>query len=233
VAGLLCLSTGLANAYFENYPPYKFGQNPPAMIKTNLLVDYDHGDYKSNDGKVIARLVETSDIFYFILSVNGVALQENKERSTPFAYAVYEGDLDSNGLKDYIVFSSNRGCGLASQLAIVDLYLSRADGRYDRVNYEVLGGGIEDFTDLNNDGSCEVILGDMYGGKGHNYFVYSIYNIKNGKLLNANSEFKGFPKFIWYTNKKNDKDTKHLTAEERQQFIHKMDSSMTYSIVRE
>ncbi len=232
---LVCMLLGdisIAQAYFENYPPFRFNQKPPVSFKTNLLVDYDHPDYKSSDGKVVARLNETSDTFDFLLKVNGVILQEKKERSTPFAYAVYEGDLDKNGISDFIVFSSERGCGLASQISIVDIYLGKADGGYDCVHYEPLGGGIEDFIDYNKDGRSEVLISDMYGGDKHNYFAYSVYKIKDGKLINANSEIKGFPKFIWYTEKNNDKDTKHLTADEKSQFIKKIDSLIKYTEIK-
>jgi len=226
------LNISVAHAYFEDYPPFKFGQKPPATIKTNLLVDYDHPDYKSSDGKVVARLAETPDTFDFQLKVDGVILQEKKERETPFAYAVYEADLDKNGLRDYIIFSSERGCGLASQISIVDLYLGKADGGYDCIHYETFGAGIEDFVDYNKDGHAKVFIIDMYGGDKHNYFAYSVYKIQDGKLINANAETKGFPKFIWYTEKKNDKNTKHLTIDEKKQFIQKMDSQIKYSVFK-
>jgi hypothetical protein len=232
LVGLFCFNASLASAYFENYPPFRFSQKPPVSFKTNLLVDYDHPEYKSNDGKIIAKLNETSDTFDFLLKVGGVVLQEKKERSTPFAYAVYEGDLDKNNISDFIVFSSERGCGLASQISIVDIYLGKVNGGYDCVHYESLGGGIEDFIDYNKDGLAEILVSDMYGGDKHNYFVYSIYKINNGKLLNANNSIKGFPKFIWYTENKNDKDTKHLSSDEKMSFIKKMDSQIKYSVLK-
>ncbi len=229
---LLLSNISPAQAYFENYPPFRFSQNPPVSFKTNLLVDYDHPEYKSNDGKVIAKLNETSDTFDFLLKVGGVVLQEKKEKSTPLAYAVYEGDLDKNNISDFIVFSSERGCGLASQLSIVDIYLAKADGGYDCVHYESLGGGIEDFIDYNKDGSSEVLISDMYGGDKHNYFAYSVFKIEDGRLVNANHDIKGFPKFIWYTEKKNDKDTKHLTNDEKAQFIKKINSQIKYTEIK-
>ena len=62
----------------------------------------------------------------------------------------------------------------------------------------------------------------------HPYITYSIYEFKDNKLLNADKKFKGFPKFVWYTPKANDKDTKKLKKKERSSHIAKKNSSIQY-----
>lgn len=230
LAGIICIC-GSAHAYLEDYPPFKFLESLPKHIKAELLVDYDNPEYRSKDGQITARLKESPDSFEFILTADGTTVTKLLERETPFPYAAYRADLDNNGLNDFIVFSSDRGNGLASQLVIADLYLQKPDGSYQNINYEGLGAGIEDFVDLNQDFKAEVIIMDMYGGKKHNYFSYSVYEIKDGRLVNADNKFKGFPKFIWYTNKKNDKDTTHLEADEKASHIKKVESEIKYRLV--
>jgi len=220
-----------AFGYFENYPPFKFSETPPRHVNAELLVDNEKPDYKSKDSSIIARLKETSDNFDFILKEGYIVLASLKEKITPFPYAVYRVDLDKNGLMDFIVFSSNRGCGLASQLVVVDIFLKKDDKTYQNINYEGFGSGLEDFVDLDQDGKYEIIIMDMYSSEKHNYFSYNIYELKNSKLINANSKFKKFPKFIWYTEDKNDKDTTHLTLEEKTKHIVKVDSKIQYKIV--
>ncbi|MEK6564212.1 MAG: hypothetical protein AABZ65_04195 [Candidatus Omnitrophota bacterium] len=222
---------GSAHAYLEDYPPFKFSESFPKHVKAELLVDYDNSEYRSKDGQVTARLKESPDSFEFILTADGTTVTKLLEREAPFPYASYRVDLDNNGLNDFIVFYSNRGNGLASQLVVADLYLQKPDGSYQSINYEGLGAGIEDFIDLDQDSKAEVIIMDMHGGKEHNYFSYSVYEIKDGKLVNADNKFKGFPKFIWYTNKKNDKDTTHLEADEKASHIKKVDSEIRYRLV--
>ena len=227
---VLCF-TVRAYAYFENYPPFKFSENAPEHIQAELLVDYDKPDYRAKDSKITAHLNETSDSFDFILKDGDLILASLQERATPFPYAVYRADLDNNGLDDLIVFSSNRGNGLAAHLVVTDLYLKNIDGTYQNINYEGLGTEIEDFVDMNKDGKTEIIIMDMYGGEKHNYFSYSVYDIKNARLVNVDGKFKGFPKFIWFTDKKNDKNTTHLTQNEKAAHIRKVETGFKYQKV--
>jgi len=80
--------------------------------------------------------------------------------------------------------------------------------------------GVDDFVDMDKDGKSEIItLGFVRGadkkGKEHNYWGYNIYELVDDKMVNANEKYDGFPKYVWYPDKDNDKDTSHLSQEDR------------------
>lgn len=215
-------------AYFDNYPPYSFKKGPPSHLEAKSLVDFDKSRYKSRDGKIIARLKEKADSFDFLLKDGKLLLARIRDDSVPLPNSVYHVDLDGNGLKDFIIFYNYRGNGLGAQKDRVEIYLKKKQGVYQKISYDTYSSGLEDFVDLDKDGKFRVIITDFYSGDKHNYFTYNIYKFAGYKLVNADDAFKGFPKFIWITYKKNDKDTAHLTQEERSSFAEKKNNSIQY-----
>lgn len=228
---LFCLLYSNVFAYFDNYPPYSFSKGAFAHLDTKSLVDFDKSKYKSKDGKIVARLKEKAESFDFFLKDGKLFLARIKEDSLPLPNSVYQADLDGNGLKDFIILYNYRGSGLASQKDRVELFLKEKQATYQKISYDTYSSGLEDFVDLNKDGKYEVIITDFYSGSNHNYFTYNIYKIIDYKLVNADAEFKGFPKFVWITHKRNDKDTVHLTNEEKLSLTEKKNSSIQYEEV--
>lgn len=203
-------------AYFDNYPPYKFKDALPLKhLEAKLLVGPDKIKYKSKDGSIYVRLKEVSSGFNFILRDGKTTLLALDEDTPPLPSAVYQADIDKNGEKDYIVFCNYRGTGIAAQKDKVIIFLRMQDGNFNKISYDTYSGGLEDFVDLDRDGIYEVIITGFYDAVKHNYFSYNIYEFKDYDLVNADGKFRGFPKFIWITNNKNDKDTLHLSVEER------------------
>ncbi len=215
---LLSLSfTGRCEAYFEDYPPYWFKDGAPAHLKAEVILDSDHREYKSSDNQFTGKVREENFQTYDLLLKDGEVIIVNiKKGNLPVPNVVYRGDMNGDGEKDVIVLSSYRGNGLAANFDRVDIYLKGIKGRYHKVSYDTMSAGTEDFVDLNKDGACEVIVTGFYGGKKHNYFTYSIYAFKGESLLNVDARFNGYPKFVQYTQKSNDKDTTHLSERERE-----------------
>lgn len=222
---------GSVYAYLENYPPHGFKDPPPRHLQLEPLVDFDHRDYTSKDGKVVARLSETSDNLDFSLTVNGTTLVQMKERATPMPYAVYQADLNGDGLSDYIALYNYRGNGLAAMNDQVDIFLTKKDGTFQKITFESMSAGLEDFADLDGDGKHEIIVTGFYGGAKHNYFTYDVYQIEGYGLVNANAKFKKFNKVIWFSNRPNDKDTTHLTAKERAEITATKDRSVKLAVI--
>lgn len=230
---LLFFCVPVVSAYFENYPPYKFKNGPFKHLEAQELVSFDKSDYKSKDGKVVAKLTDSGDDAYeFILKVGTTILADKKDDQVPLPYAVYMADLDKNGLQDFILISNYRGVGLGAFNDKVDIYLKKADLSYQQVTYDTMSADLGDFIDLNKDGKYEVIITDMYSGDKHNYFTYDIYEIEDYELVNANVKFKGFPKFVWITDNPNDKDTVHLTKELRAARTKEKNASIKYADIK-
>ena len=204
---LFSSSSGATYAYLENHPPYKFKDGAPKHLEVQPLKDL-----AKTESKYIA---------------------DKKNNQTVFLEEVYRVDLDGNGSDDFIVFSSYRGCGLAGYKYEVEILLKKGDNSYQKISYDTMANNpIEEFVDLDKDGKYEVIITDLYYGDKHNYFTYNIYEFKDYKLVNADVKFGGFPKFVWITNKPNDKDTAHLTKEQRMALTHEKDNSIKYAEIK-
>jgi hypothetical protein len=214
-------------AYHQNYPPYAFKDGPPAHLQAENLLK-GRTIYRSEDRNVIAgyNADEANGVNVFRVRIGG-QIRLERDLSSIAIPALHRVDLDKNGQDDYIAISWGGGAGLGALVQLVDLFLGRNDGQFDVVSFESFAGGLEDFVDLDGDGRYEVLVTAVYWGKQHNYFVYCVYQIKDGQLVNANARFKGFPKFVWYTHKRNDQDTAHLTPAERNQFVKEMDSKVS------
>lgn len=232
VFSVLFLICTPAFAYLKNYPPHKFKDGIPKHLQVKALVDINKAEYKSKDGDVSVKLKERPNAFDFILKQGNLVLAKIKEKEMPVPYAVYWADLDNNGLKDFMVFYNYKGTDLEGFRDRVDIFLKVNKKTYQRISYDTMSAGLEDFVDLNKDGKYEVVITDLYKKKKHNYFTYNIYEFKNYKLVNANANFKGFPKFIWMTYKSNDKDTAHLTKEEREKYVAGINNSIEYQEIK-
>lgn len=219
-------------AYFENYPPFKLNSKKPASLEGQLIVDFSKNRYLSDDKRIKVERIQTKDNFSFLLAEDGLILDKIEGWKMPLPFKVYRLDFDKNGLKDYIVFSSYMGNGLAANNDRVDLYLKKEKGVFQKISYDIMASGLEDFVDLDNDNIPEIIIGDFYSGDKHNYFTYSIYKLNDYRLTNVDSQFDNFPKFIWFTNKPNDKNTTHLTNAEKQKDIKRKNESIKYTLIK-
>jgi hypothetical protein len=141
----------------------------------------------------------------------------------------YKADIDKNGFDDYIVISNDVGNGLlAFAFGKTYIFLGKPDGNYQTIYFDSAYPSEKDFIDIDKDGRSAIIIGGYENIGEHAYWTYNIYEIKNYKLVNANAKFEGFPKLIWFTDKPNDKDTGHLTQEEKGKYISKADSEIKY-----
>lgn len=177
--------------------------------------EFRQGSYKH----VNAKELKDEEIPLFI--------KKNSDLSVP--HKILKADINGNNLDDFIVFLL---VGASPLITDVDIYLQKPEGSYQKISiYEDAGAGIEDFVDLNQDGKCEVIITNLYHGSKHNYLTYSVYEFKGYKLVNADKNFKGFPKFVWMTYKPNDKDTIHLSDKEKLRHIEEKNQSIQNELV--
>jgi len=202
--GLMLWTASISFAYMDNYPPYKFKDGSPKHLEAENLVGSDKAEYKSRDGQIIAKLKDTEDSPYFILQEGNTVLVRINKKELPFPYAVYRADLDGNGLNDFIIFYWEGGAGLGANQDKVEVFLKKKTGSYQRIVYETLSAGIEDFIGPDKEGKYKIIITGFYQGDKHNYFTYDLYQFEDFRLINANAKVKGFPRFVEYTCKNND-----------------------------
>lgn len=186
-------------AYYENWPPYTFNQGPYKSLNTKPLDDKDIPSFVWDN----SNLEQDGDLRF---------------------YTVYKFDLQGNSLDDYIV-EHTAPSPLTNS---VDIFLKKRKDGFQEISYSSVAVGPEDIVDLNKNGQYEVIIGSLYECRRHNYIEYSVYQITGYKLINVDNMFNGFPKFVQMNKKSNDKDTVHLTWQERKNFIKEKNIDIRY-----
>lgn len=209
-----------AEAYMEEYPPFPFkSKKLPPHLKAEKLIEFRGETTIKAEGLQV-------ELFPLLEGGNKLRIKDSEgiifetdEGVTPFVFAVYYADLDNNKLKDIVIFSDYRSCGLGYKHRVDILFQVRRH-TFSHIHYDTMCAGLEDFVDMDRDGVYEVIYADFYGVGGHHYFVYNIYEIKEAGLLNANKKYApAFPKFIWFTYKPNDKQSTRITREEKEEYL--------------
>lgn len=217
----LCLNESYA--YMVQYPPFPFGSKDlPPHLQAEDLTELEWGPtIQLDDLKV--ELFRTDAGYQLLKIKDGERTVFETEEGTPIVFDVYYVDLDSNKWKDFLIFSNYSGCGLAAYNDRVDILLRIGKQAFSHIHYNTKSASLEDFVDMNRDGIYEIIYTDFYSGKKHNYFVYSIYEIKEAELHNANKKHSpSFPKFIWFTHKPNDKQSTRITIEEKEEYLKRL-----------
>lgn len=209
-----------AEAYVEQYPPFPFqSKNAPPHLEAEELIGTKWGETI----RVGSFQVETLSLGEApgqrlrIKDSRGIIFETE---APPFPFEIYHADLDDNQLKDFLIFSSYHGCGLAGYNDRVDMLFQIGNHVFSHVHYDTMSANLKDLVDMNGDGVFEVIYTGFYYGRRHNYFVYNIYEIRGTELHNANKKYPTiFPKFIRYTSVANDKPTVKITREEKEEYL--------------
>ncbi|RKY33334.1 MAG: hypothetical protein DRP68_02715 [Candidatus Omnitrophota bacterium] len=208
-------------AYREDYPPFPFkSEQNLKFLKASKIIE-DEGKVMVDNNITVEslRIEEEGFIYQVTIAVDKKIIFKN---SLKWVYGIYYADLDNNDYKDFIIFSSYGGCGLAAFISKVDILFQTNQKEFSHLTYDTYQADLKDFVDLDNDGKYEIIYTDFYYGRKHNYWVYSIYEIRNDRIQLANDKYNNFPKFIWYTYKPNDKDSKKITTEEKSDYLSKL-----------
>lgn len=215
-------------AYVGKYPPYNFKDGPPDHLEAEPLVNNDNSEYTSEDGKVSVRLEKTENGVELVIEESNYIIIYKDVKDLPVPYAVYMVDLDGNSLEDFIVFYKYKDLKKGIKEERVEIFLKREEAYFQKISYDSLTAGLGDFVDMDKDGRYEVIITGMYEVMRRKYFSYNIYDIIDYRLLNSDGKFKDFPKFVRYTFKANDENSKILTEEERSLITSEKNSSIQY-----
>ena len=229
-----------SSAYNEDYPPYKFGNEFKGYFKLQSLAGdkpiYEDINYHYKDKKGSFELIKTNPENYFsndslVIKINNKTILNDKVHWHVTGFL--KADIDKNGFDDYIVISNSVGNGLFGfAFGKIYIFLGKLDGTYETIYFKSVYPNDNDFIDINNDGKSEIIIGGLEYINDHHYWSYNIYEVKDYKLVNVNAKFNDFPKFIWLTNNRNDKNTTRLTQEEKQSCVEKKDKSISCGIIK-
>jgi hypothetical protein len=127
----------------------------------------------------------------------------------------YRADFNRDGQPDYLVQIWLGGCGLAAGYYKSVFVLSSKQG-YTATALTTLFPSPEDFIDLRQDGSCQVIHTSFIYGPSHNYWVYNLLEFSGAELRVANRLLPDFPRWIWYSFRENHNPATDLSSAKRQ-----------------
>ena len=162
-----------------------------------------------------------------------LAVRVNHDKKYPYLGDAWYFDLDGNGLKDFVICASYMGNGLPQDEVI--LLFQAKPGKFRRIDYSTYGFKIGDFRDFDGDGKYEAVISSLLrsaaslDGKEHSYWVYAVYRIEKFDLKMANGLAAGYPKFNWFTEKPNSKETKKLSPVQKAEYIASLPSVIASS----
>jgi len=201
---MLFILKGYAQYPFEKFPAIKYDS---AEI-INHGKTYNHGFYitRSKGFKRIAsyknyKLVFLSDSDILKDGTNALLYHKNHiiKRmcfdNTWLEQHVYIADIDGNGLPDFKIIVDNDGNGFAADYETKVYLFNEGNDVFKLIAFTDLFSNIE--RDFNHDGNYEIIGQEYRRYKEHAYFIFNLYNFKNGKFVNVSHNYN-YPIAIKY-----------------------------------
>ena len=229
---------------FEQYPVIKYKQEKKWRIvkadsnKVTYSVTFP-GFYKNHDAltlkytftgdsaKSVIRLYRNKKIIQKFKAPGSelMGLMDTIDMDAP----VMVMDINGDSLSDIKIFIPNLiRCGAYNYYANVIYLFQDTTGRFKKISYydgfysdaDTIG---EDTIinrperDFDGDGNYEVITQTFQSYKGHSYWVYNLYNYKDGKLINVN-EKANYPIMVQLLYRTNFSITDKLSRQEMKKF---------------
>jgi len=232
---------------FEKYPAIKYQQEKKWRIikadsnKVIYSVTFP-GFYKNHDeltlkytftgdsAKSIIRLYRNKQIIQKFKAPGSefIRLMDTIDMEAP----VMVMDINGDSLSDIKIFIPNFiRCGAYNYYANVIYFFQDTIGKFKKISYhdgfysdaDTVG---EDTIinrperDFDGDGNYEIITQTFQNYKGHSYWVYNLYNYKEGKLVNVN-EKADYPIMVQLLYRENFSITNKLSRQEMKKFTAK------------
>jgi hypothetical protein len=227
--------------YPAKYGPFQPGQEPAAIVldKCGLVREVKPpttNEFQNPAGAVREYLLQAGGQGQpqFTLALRGTAngwvinLRDAQGRNlmpAPFTnrmtssqMEVFSCDLNGDSQPDFIVNVWSGGCGLAAEGSEVTFLLSGKDG-YRAASFYLYAFGNQDLVRFKAQGPVYFIFNDLIGSSGektrdgreHNFWVYELNRIDGNRIIPADANQPGFPKWVWFTNHDNHTETTQLS----------------------
>ena len=229
------------SALDDRYPPFDIKAFKDRMLNAELInKPEERGEFKDRDLSIkwTSKGMETSRVE--IRYKNKLTVQVELPGKDDYSNAVgeiYYADLDGNALPDIIIHPAFYGSGLGSFYKTTTILFQATPGQFRRLDFTSFYFGPEDFVDLKGDGHYQLLMMQLMEALGqdrkpHNFWVYTPYEIKDFSLRMDRDPAPGFPKFIWYTERSNDKPTDKLTQQQKGDFLRTLPSTVESKLVK-
>lgn len=181
--------------HYKEYKDWKTtegGKDSLPIMREITITDFDG---KKSDLKIVQdlKLSLPDSLDYSELSIyrNNKKIKEFEvgTRSISSPLPVLAGDINGDGLSDLKILFPNYGCGNYNYYCQVAFLFQNKDGGFTQFVFSDIFEEFENKPerDFNNDGNYEIITQTFQNHARHNYWLFNIYNYKNGKLVNVNN----------------------------------------------
>lgn len=145
--------------------------------------------------------------------------------SSPLPPEVFHADFNQDGAVDFLVAGGNMGNGLAASITYTAFFLSK-DERYSSVYFQGYDFSSKDVIRMKKNGPWYYIYCDLvssYGektrdGNLHNFWVYQLFRFEGARMVET-VDVAPFPKWVWYTENENHKETRQLNTDQKKRIL--------------
>jgi hypothetical protein len=191
---------------FEKYPVMKYTKVPFAVSQNEKDSSFTAiGTYKNYILKLHA--FSTGDSSQISISYKDKLVQVFNSDAVDLITVhnpIYIGDIDGNGLADFKLDFFNNGAGLAGSLERKVYLFNNGKNHFKMISFMDFFDNVE--RDFNHDGNFEIIGQHLLRYKGHSYWLFDLYNYRNGKFKNVSQKYN-YPIAIQYLERDNHQAT--------------------------
>ena len=240
---LLVMASSLAHGYPAAYGPFERGEFPaqaavrecvpvspagqgaPHPISLSFAISIDSGAPIVH----LKRIGHDMDISWIITVTgkDGKPLGQSTTNDMPSNYvSTYSADMNQDGIPDFMVNIWSGGCGLAAEGSTTTFILSEG-GRYTCTNLYSYDFEPRDIVQFKPKGPFYYIQTDVLGnghektrdGRDHHFWVHQLYRFSGSQMVEANQADSRFPKWVWFSNKDNHKETDLLSTFQKRRLL--------------
>lgn len=201
---------------FEKYPAIKYDSAAFKIIEgkgeyTNIAI----ARYKNYRIELLEHsLKDSSNLLVYFKDKLIKKIKWGEFVSTYLDGTLQIADIDGDGKLDFKINVWNVGAaGLASSRESKIYLFNKGNNKFSKI--EILDFFPHVERDINNKGKYEIIAQGLAEYKKHNYWIFNLYQYKNGKLVNVSSQF-GYPIAVPFLFKDTYKATHRISKKELQ-----------------
>lgn len=180
-----------------NYKEYKGWEtilNPKdslPMIREIVISDFNKKASLKIKQELKLSLPDSIEYSKLEIYINNKIIKEFEvgTRSISEPLPVFMGDINGDGLNDLKIIFPNYGCGAYNYYCQTVLLFQNKNGTFNDIIYTDIFEEFENKPerDFNHDGKFEIITQTFQSFGKHNYWLFNLYNYRNGKLVNVNN----------------------------------------------
>jgi hypothetical protein len=126
-------------------------------------------------------------------------------------------DINGDGLQDIKIISAYMGNGTAALNVRVIYFFQLPDNSFKKISFADKMSENRQERDFDGDGNFEIITMNLIGHEDHSYWLFNIFNYKNGGLVNVNTK-DNYPIMIQFLYRDNYEVTNKISRDKMKTF---------------